>query len=331
MICGIDNGQMVTDLDANHFRILNLSSVIGPPPNDLPDGLVGTDDPRLSDARAPLDGSVTDASVAFLAGIVQSKLNLNGTIPPLWLGTDATHAANGSLVEYMANKGQPGGYAALDGTGKVPIGQLPNDIGTGTVTSVGLVMPADFSVAGTPVTTTGTITVTWASVPNGTWFGNATGGSAVPSFQTTPITTSMVPPLPASKIVTGTIDMARLPIAIGVGSSSSSGLVPDPGPTGNATDYLARDMTYKPVPSIGPSYQPVADSPVIVPLNAGSDVVVGISSPLTGASLFYNINGADYAPAPSGMTVHVLTGETINVYAAKAGYTNSDVAAYTNT
>jgi hypothetical protein len=131
MITALDNGLMVTDLDANNFRILNLVE-ISPPPT----GLVTTDDPRLTDARAPLEGSVVDASVADGAAIDQSKLNLDGDIPTTWLGLDSTHAAQGDLVEYTANKGIPGGYAELDGTGKVPPAQLPPDIGTGTVTSV---------------------------------------------------------------------------------------------------------------------------------------------------------------------------------------------------
>ena len=153
----------------------------------------------------------------------------------------------------------------------------------------------------------------------------------MPAFQSTPITVSMVPPLPASKITTGTIDPARLPIAIGVGPTASSGIVPDPGPTGNVTDYLARDMTYRPVPTIGPAYQPTADSPVLVPLSVGANVTVSISCPLFGASLFYRISPAtDYAPVPSSLTVNVLSGQTLNVYAAKAGYNNSDIATYTN-
>ena len=115
MINALDNGIMVTDLDANNLRILNLAH-ISPPPIDL----VTTDDPRLSDARVPLDGSVTNSSVAPTALIDQSKLNLNGDIPLIWLGLDATHAAPGNLVEYLTNKGVPNGYAELDGTGKVP-------------------------------------------------------------------------------------------------------------------------------------------------------------------------------------------------------------------
>jgi len=325
MINGIDNGILLTDLDANHFSILNIGSITPPPPN-----LVATDDPRLTDSRTPLDGSVSDASVSGSASIVQSKINFNGTIPPSWLGTDDTHAAQGDLVEYLTNKGIPGGYAGLDGTGKVPVGQLPDDIGTGTVTSVDLVMPADFTVAGNPVTGTGTITVDWATVPDGTWFGNSAGVSAVPSFNTGPITESMVPPLPASKITTGTIDTARLPAAVGIGPSSSSGIVPDPGAVGDPTDYLGRDMLYHSVPSIGPNYQPQVPSPVLTIAGTGiPDATITVSNDLPHTAFFYRISpDTDYAEMPTSMTVKVLSGQTLDVYGAKAGYNNSDIASY---
>ena len=42
------------------------------------------------------------------------------------------------------------------------------------------------------------------------------------------------------------------------------------------------------------------------------------------------LTGADYAPVPTGMTIEVASGQTLNVYAAKAGYNNSDISTYTN-
>src|SRR5215510_9604048 len=124
MIDAIDNGLLTTDLDGNDLEIINLGAVIPTPTN-----LVDTFDPRLSNARIPIDGSVTNTSVSPTAAIEQSKLDLNGEIPQSWLGTDDIHAAPGDRVEYLSNKGVPGGYAGLDGTGKVPAGQLPSSIG----------------------------------------------------------------------------------------------------------------------------------------------------------------------------------------------------------
>ena len=56
---------------------------------------------------------------------------------------------------------------------------------TGTVTSVGLALPAGmFTITGSPVTQTGTLTGAFAAQNGNTVFGNCTGGSAVPSFCT---------------------------------------------------------------------------------------------------------------------------------------------------
>ena len=324
MINAIDNGILTTDLDADGFSIINIGGITPAPPN-----LVANDDPRLSDARAPLDGSVTDVSVYSDALIDQSKLNLNGTIPQNWIGVAGDQAAAASLAEYTANKGIPGGYAALDNTGRVSVLQLPPDFGTGTITSVGLTLPAELS-ASAPVTTTGTITVAWSNIPDGSWFGNNSGASAVPSFHTSPIPASLVPDLPASKITTGVIDPARLPPAVGVGASHAPGAVPDPGNAGNPADYLARDMTYKPLPTIGPTYQPVVADPVITVTGVGaSSTKVNVTCPTVLASLFYKLSVSaptTYTPAPS--SISIPTGETISVYAAKAGYTNSNIVTY---
>lgn len=74
-----------------------------------------------------------------------------------------------------------------------PLGRIPDEIfpdqtvstsGGGTLTSVGLAMPADFSVAGSPVTTSGTITVTKttqnANLVNA---GPTSGGAATPTWR----------------------------------------------------------------------------------------------------------------------------------------------------
>lgn len=68
----------------------------------------------------------------------------------------------------------------------VSAGLLPvwSAAGSGTVTSVALTMPADFSVAGSPVTTTGTFAVTYANQTANTVFaGPSTGAPATPTFR----------------------------------------------------------------------------------------------------------------------------------------------------
>lgn len=56
--------------------------------------------------------------------------------------------------------------------------------GAGSVTSVGISMPAEFSVAGSPVTTTGTLAITKATeTANTVWAGPTSGGAAQPGFR----------------------------------------------------------------------------------------------------------------------------------------------------
>ena len=56
--------------------------------------------------------------------------------------------------------------------------------GSGSVTSVGLGMPTEWTVAGSPVLTAGTFTVTKATqAPNSVYAGPAAGGAAVPAFR----------------------------------------------------------------------------------------------------------------------------------------------------
>lgn len=56
--------------------------------------------------------------------------------------------------------------------------------GTGTVTSVGLVAPAIFTVTNSPVTSTGNLTLTLASESANTFFSAPNGSSGVPTFRT---------------------------------------------------------------------------------------------------------------------------------------------------
>jgi hypothetical protein len=56
--------------------------------------------------------------------------------------------------------------------------------GTGTVTSVGLSMPSGFTVTGSPVTTSGTLTAAWSSqAQNSVLAGPATGGAGTPLWR----------------------------------------------------------------------------------------------------------------------------------------------------
>lgn len=71
--------------------------------------------------------------------------------------------------------------------------------GSGTVTSVAMTVPAELSVAGSPVTTTGTLAVTKATqTANTVWAGPTSGGAAQPAFRAL-----VAADLPAQPVVNG--------------------------------------------------------------------------------------------------------------------------------
>ena len=97
-----------------------------------------------------------------------------------------------------------------DGTWATPAG-------AGTVTSVGLSLPNIFSVSGTPVSSSGTLTGTFATQSANTIFSGPTTGSATtPTFRS--LVAADIPSLDAAKIASGTLGTARL----GSGSASSA-------------------------------------------------------------------------------------------------------------
>ena len=74
--------------------------------------------------------------------------------------------------------------------------------GTGTVTSVAMTVPSILSVAGSPITISGTLAVTLATQTANTVFAGATsGGAATPAFRA--LVAADIPSLDASKITTG--------------------------------------------------------------------------------------------------------------------------------
>lgn len=82
------------------------------------------------------------------------------------------------------------------------------ETGSGTVTSVGLSLPSIFSVSGSPVTTSGTLTGTLATQSANTVFaGPTTGGAATPAFRA--LVAADIPSLDASKITSGTFAVAQ--------------------------------------------------------------------------------------------------------------------------
>lgn len=98
--------------------------------------------------------------------------------------------------------------------------------GSGTVTSVALSVPAEFSVSGSPVTSSGTLAITKANENANTVFaGPTTGVAAAPTFRT---------------VVPG-----DLPVMGASGVGHAAGAVPDPGASAGATKFLREDASWQ--------------------------------------------------------------------------------------
>jgi hypothetical protein len=137
-------------------------------------------------------------------GKVGLTTHVSGILPIANGGTNSTTALNnnrimvssgGAIVEAAA---LTNGQLLIGSTGAAPVAtsltagtgiSVTNGAGTITVantgvTSVALVAPAEFTVSGSPVTTTGTLTITKANeTANFVWAGPTSGGAAQPTFR----------------------------------------------------------------------------------------------------------------------------------------------------
>lgn len=227
-----------------------------------------------------------DQVAARGAGLTPAKGQLfyssdtSGTIVPLIIGTT-------------------GWCLVVDASG-VPIW---SNVCTGVVSSVGLSAPAQFSVSGSPVTSSGTLGLSWQNVSQNYALLGPVSGSGVPTFRS---------------ITDGDLGSTSVFTVFGAsGSGHSKGIVPDPGPTPGTSKFLREDATWSvtgsgTVTSVGlsmPSQFGVSGSPVTGSgtltaswNNATTNYVfAGPSSGGAAAPTFRALVGADYP----GFTVSV--------------------------
>lgn len=102
--------------------------------------------------------------------------------------------------------------------------------GSGTVTSVGVSMPSIFTVGNSPVTGSGTLTVTLANQSQNQVLASPSSGTGAPSFRS--LAESDVPPLDAGKIATGVFADSFIPSLaaskINSGNFSSARIISGP-------------------------------------------------------------------------------------------------------
>lgn len=91
-------------------------------------------------------------------------------------GTTNVTVTNAGVVSVTAGTG-----VSITGTSSNPV--ISASGGSGTVTSVGLSMPATFNVTNTPITSSGSIGVSWANQAANTVLAAPSGSSGAPSFR----------------------------------------------------------------------------------------------------------------------------------------------------
>jgi hypothetical protein len=117
------------------------------------------------------------------------------------------NGVSGNAIKLVGDLTTPGNskFYSTNGSGVRGWYDLP---AFGTVTSVGLSVPAIFTVTGSPVTTSGDLALGLSTqVANRVFAGPASGGATTPTFRD--LVANDIPPLPATKITTGTLATAR--------------------------------------------------------------------------------------------------------------------------
>jgi hypothetical protein len=242
----------------------------------------------------------------------------NGTVALTASTTNYVYADNVTGAVSANTTGVPSGkialYSIATGTATVtsytdlrsyqPGGVLP--AGAGTVTSVGLAAPTEFSVTGSPVSGSGTLTLTKAAqAVNSVWAGPASGGSAAPTFRA--------------------LVAADLPVMVASGASHAAGAVPDPGATAGTTRYLREDGTWA-VPSGGTS-----GSAMNVDVQTGTTYTIAATDAPQASNyqgvVTMNNAASNVVTIPTNATVALPVGTQLQISQLGAGSTSVAAAA----
>lgn len=126
---------------------------------------------------------LTTRSAADLTSGTLADARLSANVSLLGNTIESAEITNATIVfaDWASNGCSSGNFPQWNGSAWICATVTP---GAGTVTSVGLSAPAIFSVAGSPVTGTGTLALSLATqTANLVWAGPSSGGAAAPTFR----------------------------------------------------------------------------------------------------------------------------------------------------
>ena len=184
---------------------------------------------------------------------------------------------------------------------------------TGTVTSVGLTAPAQFSVTGSPVTGSGTLALSWANqTANYVFAGPASGSAAAPTFRQ--------------------LVGADIPVFGASGSSHSQGGVPDPGASAGTTRYLREDGTWAAPTGSGSL---AGDSDVSIASPANNQLLAYVTSAVKWQNVAWPVDLITFypgAPTASAKVMQAITPQATTFPASLTGsYAKAGTAATLST
>lgn len=189
------------------------------------------------------DGSGGFSSVSIGTGLSFSTGTLTNTAPDqvVSLTGGTAISISGSYPSFTITNTAPDQIVSLTGAGTTTIsGTYPNftitssDQYSGTVTSVGLALPSEFTITNSPVTTSGTLTGAWASQTQNYVFAAPSASSGTPSFRALVATDipalNYAPPTSGTSILYGNGSGGFSNVTIGTGLSFSGGTLTNTAP-----------------------------------------------------------------------------------------------------
>jgi hypothetical protein len=189
-------------------------------------------------------GSSTNGDIALFNGTTGEKIKDAGIGLPASDGQLIIGSSAGMPVLATLTAGS--NITITNGHGSIQIAASGGG-GSGTVTSVGLSLPADFTVSGSPVTTSGTLTGAWANEnANVVHAGPASGSAAAPTWRA--LVAADLPLATSSAFGAVKPDNSTITISGGVISSTGGATGANPtataGPAainGSATTFMRSD------------------------------------------------------------------------------------------
>lgn len=194
------------------------------------------------------DGSGGFSAVSIGTGLSFSTGTLSNTAPDqvVALTGGTAISISGTYPSFTITNTAPDQIVSLTGAGSTTItGTYPNftitssDQYSGTVTSVGLALPSEFTISNSPVTTSGTLTGAWASQTANYVLAAPNGTAGTPSFRALVAADipalSYAPPTSGTDILYGNGSGGFSNVTIGTGLSFTGGTLSNTAPDQTVT------------------------------------------------------------------------------------------------